>query len=113
MIELIEILIGVFITSAVMYARYFYGTKAMLELIILFLIGAVLAIFYFTEVMKSVCDEAEESEKTSSKKGGALDTLKKAAATQLLSVSYCMFKKTVELCKDVIEDEEGEDPYEE
>jgi len=91
MIELIEILIGVFITSAVMYARY----------------------FYFTEVMKSVCDEAEESEKTSSKKGGALDTLKKAAATQLLSVSYCMFKKTVELCKDVIEDEEGEDPYEE
>ncbi len=100
MIELIEILIGIFVTGSLFYARHFHGTRAMIELTFVFAVTIILAVLFFMEIMRSAAEETENNR----------GLLKKRLAYQVLAVSTNVFNRIYTHCSEVLKEwEEGEE----
>lgn len=116
MVDLIEILIGVFITVSIYYARYFYGTRAVFELIVVFTVAVALAVFLFTEIMKSVCQEVvvdENDDEEFTRRRSSSCFIRKLIAYHVLEKSTNAFDKIVSWCSETLEvDDEGDNLYE-
>ena len=115
MIELIELVIGLFVTAAIYYAMYFYGARAVLEVAVVIVISFSLAVLFITETMKSVAEEAVDEDITDLQAYGssALDTERKIAAYRVLAASTNAFNKILNWCTETLEiEEEEDDPYE-
>ena len=102
MIDLIELLIGLFFTGAIYYAKYLYGTRAMLELTAVFIVTAVLAVMFFTEIMKSVVEEAEAEDNADNKRTCSFDRVKKYTAYYMLAMSTSVFERIVNWCSETL-----------
>ena len=106
MINLVEILIGMFITVALMYTMHFYGVRAMLLLVGVFVVSAVLAVWFFTEILKTVCLQEEEEDIETGRKTvryPSADTLKQLAAYYVLNRSVSAFEKVVKWCCETLD----------
>ena len=114
--DLIEILMGVFITTALFYARYYYGTRAMLELIVVFIVTFALVACFITGIMNSVSKEIASDENDDDEHIYADHChvpVSKLVAYQLLAMWTNAFGKILRLCTEVLEDdEERGDDYE-
>ena len=108
MIDLIELLIGGFVTAAVYYARYFYGVRAMLELIAVFVISFVLVIVFITEIMKSAIKD-EDTDDRKAYRTAYEDHAKNVKYEILLRASSAL-SKIVDLYTEIV-DEEDEGEY--
>ena len=116
MADLIEILFGVFITSAFFYAKQFYGTRAALELVFVVVAVCTLISFLIAETMQSVCREAEGYEETTEKEDDrsvAFGTVRKLAAYYILLMFTNAFSKVFDRCSEILKsNEEGDNLYE-
>ncbi len=109
MIILIETLIGVFFTLTIFYAKDYYGTKAVLMVIIVFIVAFALAVFFITEILKSVSKEDLTDENIADKpacQNNSYDRLKKKMKYRILSLSANALNKIVNFCTEDIDDEE-------
>ena len=116
MVDLIEILIGVFVTASICYARYFYGTRAVVELIVVLAAAFALAAFLITEIMKSVCQEVmvdENDDEEFTRRRSSSGVIRKLIAYHVLEKSTNAFDKIVGWCSETLEvDDEGDNLYE-
>ncbi len=116
MADLIEILLGVFITSAFFHAKYSYGTGAALELVFVIVVVCALIFFLIGETMKAACREAEEDEETIEKEDDrsvTFGTVKKMAAFYTLLFFTNAFSKVFDRCSEILKsNEEGDNLYE-
>ncbi|MBE6116552.1 MAG: hypothetical protein E7187_07005 [Erysipelotrichaceae bacterium] len=116
MVDLIEILIGVFVTASICYARYFYGTRAVVELIVVLAAAFALAAFLITEIMKSVCQKEMEDENDGegfTRRRSSSGVIRKLIAYHVLEKSTNAFDRIVGWCSETLEiDDEGENLYE-
>ena len=116
MIDLIETLIGAFITVSIFYAGHFYGARVMLELVIVIIVVCMLVFFLIAETMKSVSQEILEDEETAEKEDDrnvTFGTVKKLAAFYTLLFFTNAFSKIYDRCSEILKDnEEGGDLYE-
>lgn len=112
MIDLIEILIGMFVTVAIFYARYCYGLRAALEVIAFLTVAFVLAVFYVTEIMKSVTEETEETGKKQPFRNTVTSVVDQAGYRMMLGCERG-FRKLADYFAEALEEyEEGDDTHE-
>ncbi|MBQ3385486.1 MAG: hypothetical protein IJG59_09815 [Erysipelotrichaceae bacterium] len=106
MIKLIKLMIGAFVFRSICYTRYVYGFRATLELLVVLNVLFILAVFYITEVIESVCcDEEEEDTVELPSDGESLFNIAKVIlAICVLSVSSNVFEWITNWCAGILAD---------
>ena len=112
MIDLMEILIGMFLTASIFYFGHFYGARAMAELALVFAVLFVLAFFLLAEIMKSVVRSSAEEEEIAEEeevRPMSFGTIRKLTAYYVLLMFTRAFSRAFARCSEALRIEEDED----